>query len=110
MSLLFDENLAPRLASLLKDLFPGSTSADDLGLRSASDEDLWSYAAGNRLAIVTRDADFVERSALRGHPPKIIWVTVGNCSTAQVESLIRWRAREIPDFLAAADAACLELR
>ena len=110
MSLLFDENLSPRLAAALRDLFPGCTSADDVGLRSAPDEALWTYAATNGLAIVTTDADFVDRSALRGHPPKIIWITVGNCSTAQIESLFRWRVSEILAFLGADEPACLELR
>jgi predicted nuclease of predicted toxin-antitoxin system len=68
------------------------------------------YAAANGLAVVTRDDDYVHRSALRGPPPKVIWVALGNCTTGQVESLIRWRAEEIRDFLSSPTEALLELR
>lgn len=38
---------------------------------------------------MTKDADFNELSILRGFPPKIIWIRAGNCTTAQIEGLIR---------------------
>jgi hypothetical protein len=52
------------------------------------------------LAIVTKDADFRQRSFLLGHPPKIVWLRTGNCSTKLIENLIRHRSIEIGDFLA----------
>ncbi|MBS0169692.1 MAG: DUF5615 family PIN-like protein [Nitrospira sp.] len=30
--------------------------------------------------LVTRDEDFLRMSLLRGAPPKVIWITLGNCS------------------------------
>ncbi len=110
MSLLFDENLSSRLVLLLADLFPGSTSIDLIGIRSAPDETVWEYATAHGLAVVTRDDDFVNSSALRGHPPKVIWITLGNCSTGQVESLLRWRVDEIRAFLNDDSGSYLELR
>jgi predicted nuclease of predicted toxin-antitoxin system len=110
MSLLFDENLSPELARRIADLFPGSTSIEVLGMRSASDEMVWNHAIAHGLAVVTRDDDFVNRSALHGHPPKIIWIALGNCSTGQVESLLRWRVAEVRRFLAAETGSYLELR
>lgn len=110
MSLLFDENLAAKLVTHLADIYPGSTSAEDLGLRSAPDRSIWTEAIQRGLTIVTRDEDFIDLSTLRGHPPKVIFIGVGNCSTGQVESLLRWRADRIRRFLASEDLSCLELR
>ncbi|HLL90191.1 MAG TPA: DUF5615 family PIN-like protein [Tepidisphaeraceae bacterium] len=109
ITLLFDENLSPRLTSQLADIFPGSASVDALDVRGSADEQVWARAVRDGHVIVTRDNDFVARSALLGHPPKVIRVALGNCSTAQVESLIRWRLAAIQGFVADPDAACLEL-
>lgn len=89
MKLLFDENLSDRLALDLADLFPGSTHVRDVGLKSADDPDVWKYAVDNDLIIVSKDADMHDRSLLFGYPPKVIWVRLGNCSTSDVEKLIR---------------------
>ena len=39
--------------------------------------------------IVSKDSDFHQQSFLRGHPPKVVWVRVGNCSTNAIISLLR---------------------
>jgi predicted nuclease of predicted toxin-antitoxin system len=28
-------------------------------------------------------------SALKGFPPKLIWIRIGNCTTVQIEALLR---------------------
>jgi predicted nuclease of predicted toxin-antitoxin system len=35
-----------------------------------------------------------------GHPPKIVWLRVGNCSTKAIATLLRARAVEIERFIA----------
>jgi predicted nuclease of predicted toxin-antitoxin system len=40
MKLLFDQNLSPKLASRLADLFPGSSHVQTLGLDCASDDQI----------------------------------------------------------------------
>lgn len=39
--------------------------------------------------LVSKDADFVELSTLRGFPPKVLWLRLGNCGTRDIEDLIR---------------------
>ena len=80
MKLLLDQNLSPRLFTVVGDLYPGSTHVREVGLQAA-DDTVWRYAAEHGFAIVSRDADFHERSFLLGHPPKVIWIRRGNCST-----------------------------
>jgi len=89
LKLLFDENLSPHLVSAMAQDFPGSSHVHECGLGSADDLAVWSYARDHGFTIVTKDADFQERSILEGHPPKIVWIRRGNCSTAQMEALLR---------------------
>lgn len=58
-------------------------------MKGASDAAIWEYAAANGLTIVTRDDDFRQLAVLHGHPPKVVWVTVGNCSTNYLAALLR---------------------
>jgi predicted nuclease of predicted toxin-antitoxin system len=89
MKLLFDHNLSPRLLTRLIDIFPDATHVALLGLERAADPVVWAYAAVNACIIVTKDADFNDLSTLRGFPPKVVWLRIGNCTTSQIESLLR---------------------
>ncbi|MEG3439263.1 DUF5615 family PIN-like protein [Pannus brasiliensis CCIBt3594] len=89
MKLLFDENLSPKLPSRLNDLFPDSLHVRDVGMKSTIDPIVWDYAKSNDLMIVSKDSDMHDLSLVFGNPPKVIWIRLGNCSTLQVESLLR---------------------
>jgi len=39
--------------------------------------------------VVSKDSDMHQRSFLLGSPPKVVWVRLGNCSTSDVEELLR---------------------
>jgi predicted nuclease of predicted toxin-antitoxin system len=98
MKLLFDENLSPKLVQLLEDLFPESVHVRDVGLKAADDLTVWKYAQEHELIICSKDSDLHQRSFLLGFPPKIVWVRLGNCSTADVERLLRERFAIIEAF------------
>ena len=89
MKLLFDQNLSPRLKSRLTDLYPDSDHVSNLGLDQAHDNEVWEYARDNDFVIVSKDTDFSEMSVLRGYPPKVVWIRRGNCSTDEIESILR---------------------
>ena len=63
----------------------------------------------NGFVIVSKDSNFHQLSFLFGHPPKIVWIRRGNCSTAIVESLLRERQMEIMEFEQSEDASFLAL-
>lgn len=109
MKLLFDQNLSPRLVPALMDLFPGSVHVRDLGLQSADDEAVWDYAVKNGFSIVSKDSDFRQRSFVFGHPPKVIWIRRGNCSTTEIEAILRARHSEILSFDGEVEGAFLAL-
>jgi predicted nuclease of predicted toxin-antitoxin system len=89
VKLLFDQNLSPGLVSRLSRLYPGSIHVCNVGLDRASDAVLWNYARQHGYTIVTQDVDFSEMSDVLGFPPKVIWIRCGNCSTSQIESILR---------------------
>lgn len=89
MRLLFDRNLSQKLKTDLADLCPESLHVNDLGLDSAPDTMIWSYASEHGLMIVTKDKDFQEFALVRGHPPKVIWIRRGNCPTSEIAALLR---------------------
>jgi len=39
--------------------------------------------------IVSKDEDMHDLSLVFGNPPKVIWLCLGNCSTLQIENLLR---------------------
>lgn len=108
MKLLFDENLSFKLCERIGDLFPESSQVRLAGLAEADDRTVWNYAAANGFALVTLDADFAERAALAGSPPKILWLRCGNQPTAAIEGLLRRHADAILLF-ELDTAACLEI-
>ena len=87
--LLFDQNLSPRLVNLLADIYPDSAHVDAIGLPTAPVSEVWEYARQHDYIVVTKDADFSELSLLLGFPPKVIWIRRGNCSTRDIERLLR---------------------
>jgi predicted nuclease of predicted toxin-antitoxin system len=98
VKLLLDENLAPRLVAMLSGTYSEIAHVRDLGLKSAPDAAVWEYAAKEGYTIVTKDADFHHRSFLYGHPPRIVWIKLGNCSTQDIATLLRERREELEQF------------
>lgn len=89
MRLLFDQNLSHKLAAELASKFPGSAHVRDFGMARAGDAVVWAHAAAQGFVIVSKDVDFQQRALWMGHPPKVVWVRVGNCATSTVATLLR---------------------
>ena len=109
MKLLFDENLSPRLVNALITHFPESTHIHAIGYGGASDSDVWAYARDGNYIIVTKDVDFSDRSTLYGHPPKVIWVRMGNVTTYRIETTLRAHFEQIEAFSRDAELSVLAI-
>ena len=109
MKLLFDQNLSDKLARRLADLFPDSTHVREVGLKEADDPVVWDHAKQQSFMIVSKDADFHQRSFVYGFPPKVVWVQLGNRSTTEVEQVIRKNFAAIKEFYEDAETAFLVL-
>lgn len=109
MKLLLDNNLSPRLVRLLSDTYPECAHVHDLGMGTALDTEVWRYAAEYGYTIISKDADFYQRSLLFGAPPKIVWLRIGNCTVAEGAAVLRERYIEVRHFVEASGADFLVL-
>ena len=89
MKLLLDQNLSWRLVQQLQTVFPGTVHLRSVLDTSSDDREIWNYARENGFTIVSKDDDFEQRSILLGHPPKVVWIRLGNCKSEQIASLLQ---------------------
>jgi len=109
LKLLFDQNLSHRLNDLLDEIFAGSIHVKDIDMESSTDTAIWEYAEKQGFTIVSKDSDFHQRSFVMGHPPKVIWIQRGNCSTDEIYSLLRKNREAIEAFGDNAESSFLVL-
>ena len=101
MKLLFDANLSPDLTRRLGDVYPSSAHVLFIGLGpSPADDKIWAFAALNEFVIVSKDTDFYRLSTIKGAPPKVVWLRIGNGPTSLAEATLRRAVQQIDDFLA----------
>lgn len=89
MKLLLDENLSDRIVYRIIDLYPDSEHVKTLALTNTDDGIIWEYAKANDFVIVSKDSDFHQRSLLYGHPPKFIYLRIGNSPTSKIVQILR---------------------
>jgi predicted nuclease of predicted toxin-antitoxin system len=89
VKLLLDENLSDRIVFRIIDLYPDSQHVKTLALTNTDDGIIWEYAKTNNFVIVSKDADFHQRSLLYGHPPKFIYLRIGNSPTSKIVGVLR---------------------
>jgi predicted nuclease of predicted toxin-antitoxin system len=109
VKLILDENLSRRIVPALQEAFPGTTQVALAGLERASDREVWEFAKAGGFAIVTKDDDFLGLLSLLGYPPKVVLLTLGNCTNQQViDGLVNSRA-EIEAALGGSDVGLVEV-
>lgn len=98
MKLLLDENLSDRIIDKIIDLYPDSQHVKTLGLINTDDALIWEFAKFNNFVIVSKDSDFHQRSLLYGHPPKFIYLRIGNSPTSKITAILRDDFSMITEF------------
>ena len=109
MKLLLDENISRRLLPLLADAYPGSTHVDLQGLQQAGDVEVWQFAKDQAFVVVSKDDDFTALSSLRGRPPCLIKLSMGNCDNEQVLQILLARRSQIEAQFTDPEVAMVEL-
>lgn len=109
MKLLLDENISDRIIPQIADIYPNSTHVKLLRLTQSDDLLIWEYAKAHDFVIVSKDSDFHQRSLVYGHPPKFIYLRVGNCSTAKIVQILRENYTTISIFANAEQESILVL-
>ena len=112
MKLLFDQNISFRVVRQICNYFPQAKHVRDFELQFASDREIWKYAKDNEYNIVTLDSDFYDIVTLNGHPPKIIWLRLGNTSSLNLARVFSEHQENIKSFITDIhyrDIGCLEI-
>ena len=111
MKLLLDANVSWRLAPILKEHFGECVHVDDIPELEfpAADTKIWQYAKDNGYTIVTHDNDFSDLVAIRGFPPKIVWLRTLNSSRKFTGDLLIRSKKVIQDLLQSEKSGLLEI-
>ena len=109
MKLLFDQNISYRIVKRITSIYPDSEQVRRLGLENKTDREIWDFAREEQFSIVTFDSDFYDMSLLLGHPPKVIWLKIGNTTTENIESILNQKSSQIKAFIEDSDLRCLEI-
>jgi predicted nuclease of predicted toxin-antitoxin system len=109
LKLLFDHNISHKLVARVIDVFPDSSQTRLLNLGRTNDPQLWLIAKVHGFVLVTKDRDLAELAVLRGAPPKVIWLRMGNCKTDFIERALRANITAIEDLVHDPEKVVLEL-
>jgi len=110
ITLLLDANLSWRSITALKNHYANCYHVDDIGLSMpAKDAEIWDYAKKNNMLIVTNDEDFLHLSILKGFPPKVLLLKMGNQSRQFIEQTLINLKSQISIFVESSEYGVLEL-
>jgi predicted nuclease of predicted toxin-antitoxin system len=98
VKLLLDQNLSRKLVPHLEPLFPETTHVIFARLDRSTDSEIWYWARLHGFTIATKNTDMVDLCVLRGAPPKVLWLRVGNCTTDLITDVIRRNRDRIVNF------------
>jgi predicted nuclease of predicted toxin-antitoxin system len=89
MKIWINAQLSPAIANWIAKTFAVEAIAvRDLGLRDATDKEIFTAARDAAVIVMTKDSDFVDLVNARGAPPQVIWVTCGNTSNARLREIL----------------------
>ncbi len=100
MIIWIDAQLSPAIARWINAGFDAEACAvRDLNLRDAEDEEIFLAAKKENAVVMTKDSDFVLLLDRFGSPPKIIWLTCGNTSNANLKEILTKQLSQAIEFL-----------
>ena len=98
MKLLLDQNLSRYLLTPICEIWADSSHLALIGMATASDKEVWDFAANNGYGIVSKDNDFVQMATFFGAPPKVVLLSVGNASTNDIKHCLITHQKVINEF------------
>lgn len=100
MKILVDNNISPKVISLLDKFSVGSKHVVQLGLDTGTEDgEIWNYAKANEYIVLTKDNDFEAMSRLFCCPPKVIQLTCGNKPTLAIIQILDNNKELILEFM-----------
>jgi predicted nuclease of predicted toxin-antitoxin system len=100
MTIWLDAQLSPAMAAWITEQFTvAAVALRDLGLRDATDREIFFAAKMSDAIVMTKDSDFVRLLEEYGPPPKIIWLTCGNTSNTRLKEILTGTLEKALEFL-----------
>jgi len=100
MKLWLDAQLSPEMAVwITENLGYDVVAVRDVGLRDASDVEIFSAAKRANVVLVTKDSDFSHLIHRLGAPPRVVWLRCGNTSNEVLRELLGRSLREAVKLL-----------
>lgn len=89
MKIWIDAQLSPAIAAWINRTFKDiqAESVRALGLRDATDTEIFEAAKITGAVVMSKDNDFIQLIEQRGEPPKHIWLTCGNTSNYRMRDI-----------------------
>lgn len=103
MNFLIDNQLPPALARFIQTEFKvRARHVIDVGLRDASDAEIWNYVSKSDSILISKDEDFANM-VLQVPTAKLIWVRFGNCRKGFLLNIFQQMWSRILDRLDSGD-------
>jgi predicted nuclease of predicted toxin-antitoxin system len=100
-----DAQLSPSLAPWLAENFQVEAySVKFLGLRDATDDEIFDAARAAAAVVLTKDRDFLRLVERRGIPPQVLLLTLGNTSNVKLRSVLSTLFHQAESLLLSGDA------
>ena len=110
MKLLLDQNISYRVGKLLRQQNLSVVHVSDEKLINKLDVEIFNFAKQNQYtAIITKDDDFDAIVTLKGFPPKIIHLKIGNISNQETATIILLNLEKINVLINNSIDAILEI-
>jgi predicted nuclease of predicted toxin-antitoxin system len=71
-----------QLADQLSSLGYHAEHVSRVGLRAATDDEIWTYAKQHEMVLICKDEDFASAVWRSETEPQVLWVRLGNTTTA----------------------------
>lgn len=105
MKIWLDAHISPAIAGWISERYGVTALAiRDLGLRDASDEEIFMRAREADAVLLSKDNDFIRLNEKLGQPPKILWLTCGNTSNENLKRILDITLEDAIKILQAGDA------
>jgi predicted nuclease of predicted toxin-antitoxin system len=104
MTIWVNAQISPAIASWIAKTFSiEAVAVRDLGLRDATDTEIFIAARDAGVIVLTKDSDFVDRVNAQGAPPQVLWLTCGNTSNARLKEILSKTLRQALAILASGE-------
>ena len=111
MKIWLDAQLPPAVARWIQEQ-PWDIEAvavRDIGMRDASDPEIFAEARAAGAVVMTKDQDFIRLLEFQGPPPQVIWLRLGNSSTKALKQVLSTTLPQAVELLRQGEP-CVEIQ